>query len=282
MTPQAAAIQQVVSLVESLGANEIRVLHQILGERLNSTARMVPELFVDRSAERMAPQTSFVPDSQDLSLPGVARAESQNQNSNRSLDVFSKSEKWLAPAPTPDTSKWTSRESEVLGWSDYLSQLSSWAAQGSLDFATEINHASRWPAVVSWQSLSQQQKARATRVVAVLRAAFTEHARTSMLINVFLEGISLQEAGGSFSAIQASQGANGYELLRQLTLEYSLRTRSEALSMRAGLASRTFSLSAAETSPTTVVSDVIRRIDFEAARFAKIVATLPSHVDQNG
>ena len=100
--------------------------------------------------------------------------------------------------------------------------------------------------------------------------------------NVFLEGISLQEAGGSFSAIQASQGANGYELLRQLTLEYSLRTRSEALSMRAGLASRTFSLSAAETSPTTVVSDVIRRIDFEAARFAKIVATLPSHVDQNG
>ena len=100
--------------------------------------------------------------------------------------------------------------------------------------------------------------------------------------NVFLEGISLQEAGGSFSATQASQGANGYELLRQLTLEYSLRTRSEALSMRAGLASRTFSLSAAETSPTTVVSDVIRRIDFEAARFAKIVATLPSHVDQNG
>ena len=88
MTPQAAAIQQVVSLVESLRANEIRVLHQILGERPNSTARMVPELFGDRSGERMAPQTSFVPDSQDLSLPGVARAELQNQNSNRSLDVF--------------------------------------------------------------------------------------------------------------------------------------------------------------------------------------------------
>ena len=49
--------------------------------------------------------------------------------------------------------------------------------------------------------------------------------------------------------------ANGYELARQLTLESSLRSRAEALTVRAGLASKTFTLSSSETSPGSIVSD---------------------------
>ena len=53
--------------------------------------------------------------------------------------------------------------------------------------------------------------------------------------------------------------ANGYELVRQLTLEFSLRSRAEALTVRASLASKTFTLSSSETSPGSMVSDTIRR-----------------------
>ena len=64
------------------------------------------------------------------------------------------------------------------------------------------------------------------------------------------------------------QTSNGFELIRQLTLEYSIRTRNEALTFRTALANKTFALSASETSPSSGVTDTIRRIDYEAARFA--------------
>ena len=38
------------------------------------------------------------------------------------------------------------------------------------------------------------------------------------------------------------QASNGFELVRQLTLEYSIRTRSEALSFRTALAGKSFAL----------------------------------------
>ena len=59
-------------------------------------------------------------------------------------DIFSKSEKWLTPAPVPTISEWKSREAEILGWSDYISQLIAWAAQASEIFANEIGQATRW------------------------------------------------------------------------------------------------------------------------------------------
>ena len=76
--------------------------------------------------------------------------------------------------------------------------------------------------------------------------------------------------------------ANGYELVRQLTLEFSLRSRAEALTVRASLASKTFTLSSSETSLGSIASDTIRRMDFECSRYTKLIATLPSHVDSAG
>jgi len=46
-------------------------------------------------------------------------------------------------------------------------------------------------------------------------------------------------------------------------MEYSLRPRREALSFRTALAHKSFSLHASETSPSTVVTDPIRKIDYE-------------------
>ena len=101
-----------------------------------------------------------------------------------------------------------------------------------------------------------QQQARSRRLLAILKAAFSEHPRCSGLISAFCEGVLLTgEPGGLGSVVQQS---NGFELLRQLTLEFSVRTRTEALSLRAGIASKSFVLSAHETSPSSVVSDTMR------------------------
>ena len=66
-----------------------------------------------------------------------------------------------------------------------------------------------------------------------------------MLISVFGEGMSLQSFGSS--GMRAGEAnANGYERVRQLTLDFSLRSRAEALTVRASLASKSFTLSSSE------------------------------------
>ena len=92
----------------------------------------------------------FFGDGPTLPVPNYAGGCGEGQDSwssGRPMDVFAKTEKWLTPAPVPDTSKWTSRESEIMGFSEYLSMLTSWAAQASLEFAQEIEQSSRWNGV---------------------------------------------------------------------------------------------------------------------------------------
>ena len=52
--------------------------------------------------------------------------------------------------------------------------------------------------------------------------------------------------------------------------------------MRSELSSRIFALKHNEMTSATVVGDVIRKIDIEVARFSKLLATLPSHLDRQG
>ena len=145
-------------------------------------------------------------------------------------DVFAKSEKWLGTPPTPDCSKWNSREAEILGWQAYIGM------QASLEFGSEIEHACRWPGPLHWNQLAVLQRARSRRLLAILRSAFGNHPRTLTLINAFSEGINLCNADVGVNA--ELQASNGFELVRQLTLEYSIRTRSEPLSFRTALAGK--------------------------------------------
>ena len=282
MTPQASVIRQVADLVGQLDPNQTRELQVILQERMSSQARMVPEYF----GEFPRPQSGvgFFGDGPTLPVPNYAGGCGEGQDSwssGRPMDVFAKTEKWLTPAPVPDTSKWTSRESEIMGFSEYLSMLTSWAAQASLEFAQEIEQSSRWNGVLHWD-VSGPAKNRSTRLLAILRNAFVGHARTSMLINAFLEGVSLDSHTGTLDLnVARNQVSNGYELLRQMTVEYSLQSRSEALALRTALVNRTFNVKSSEAG-SSQVADVIRRIDYEAARFSRLLGTLPPSVDATG
>ena len=168
----------------------------------------------------------------------------------------------------------------MLGWQKYLGELIAWAMQASLELGNEIEHASKWPGPLTWSEMTLHQRARSMRLFAIVKSTFASHARTSALINAFSEGISL--ASSNVDMNPGVQISNGFELIRQLTLEYSIRTRSEALTFRTALANRTFALSASETSPSSIVTDTIRRIDYESARYQKLIGTLPASVNTVG
>ena len=242
--------------------------------------RGVPEVFGDGLGRAAA--SSFVTAQPFDVLPGFGVQQSNSNGNQQTLDVFAKSEKWLTPAPTP-VGTWKTREEEVLGWAGYLDELSSWAAGGSFEFSVEIQHSSRWPGPIRWSALSGAQQARSRRLMSILKAAFHDNPRCVALVNAFSEGVALHGVGSSDRmTVAVNQQANGFELLRQLTLEFSLRSRSEALSLRTQIAGRSFVLAATQTSPSSLVSDIIRKIDYEAARFSRLLGTLPMQVDTTG
>ena len=288
LTPQAAALQSVMQMVGTLTEAQVQTLQQHLTDRYVTVEqrRQVPDRFGSQGPTGLASDPFFhMQDSLGAPVNGGGLIGAGGNGGvpgggHVPLDIFAKSEKWLSPAPVPASSQWKTREEEIMQWSTYLDSLIGWAAQASLEFSLEIGHASRWPREILWSSLNVQQQARSRRLLAILKSAFSEHPRCLGLISAFCEGVLLSgEPVGFGSAVQQS---NGFELLRQMTLEFSVRSRTEALSLRAGIASKSFVLSAQETSPSSVVSDTIRKVDFETARFAKLLGTLPSHVDTTG
>ena len=272
MTPQANRMHQMFEMSKGLSASQLLTVVQGLQEPLKSQGRETPDVFGQRPLEGSGGKGSGGVPQLDFGLDAGSEM--------KHVDIFSKSEKWLGTPPVPSVASWTSRDAEVIGWSQYVSSLSAWAAQASMDFSIEIQQASRWPSRISWEALQAQKQARALRLHAILKGAFNEHPRTNNLISAFGEGVKLVENDGS--GLNPSQSGKGYELLRQLTCEYSLRNRGEALALRTVFLNKSFALSSSETSPSSIVSDLMRRLDLESARYSKLLGTLPSHVDSVG
>ena len=96
MTPQAASMQEVLGIVGTWSDNQLQTLQQHLSERFVSMQqrRLIPERFGDRGDKGV--QTDFV-------LPQVNVGQLPMPRETGSvpavpLDVFARSEKWLAPA----------------------------------------------------------------------------------------------------------------------------------------------------------------------------------------
>ena len=240
ITPQNERMQEILRMTQGLDPMQVLRLRQVLGEQVNQV-RGVPELFGQRHGM----------------FPNGYNPMHVGTSGDSTLDVFARSEKWIGNPPTPETAKWSNRELEILGWSTYIGDLVAWSMQASLEFGSEIEQACRWPTALQWQELSSAQRARSRRLMAILKAAFNGHPRTVTLINAYSEAVNLLSS--EVGVNPDLQSSNGFELIRQLTMEYSLRTRSEALSFRTALAHKSFSLHASETSPSTVVTDTIRK-----------------------
>ncbi len=207
-----------------------------------------------------------------------------NLESREPLDVFSKNEKWLGNPPSCEPSKWSSREQEVLGWGSFVDSLISWAAQASLVFGEEISHSVKWPESIPWETLSAQQRNRSSRLFAILKSIFTTPSRVSALISTFGEGISLLGIlnGTEIIGTNTHMKHHGFELIRQLSVEYSIKSRAEALSFRAVFLQKQLHVTSAESSSGSVVVDTIRKVDVEASKYMKLLSSASSKIDTSG
>ena len=123
-----------------------------------------------------------------------------------------------------------------------VQELVAWASQGSVQFGREIEQSTHWPSSIAWSSLSVDQQSRAVRLSAILKATFGSHGRIAVMIQSFQEGIDIVPGvtlGDPYSSSNLYLG-NGFELLRQLSQEFSLRSRTEGLSLRVQLLNRFF------------------------------------------
>ena len=208
---------------------------------------------------------AFVRPQGNMQLPGLP---SEGNRSTEERDIFSRSEKWLGSPPVPNHQAWKGRESEVLGMNTYIHELVAWANQASVEFGKEIAQAARWPTQIAWDALSRAQQARGVRLFSVLKAAFADHGRITLMIQSFGEGLDIVAVAmqGDVFGNSLSYMGNGFELLRELAKEFSLRSRAEAMSLRAMLMARTFQ---AQTS-SAPVADTVRQIEVAVARFVRL------------
>ena len=153
------------------------------------------------------------------------------------------------------------RQEEILCFSEYVLQLRSWVALGSDVFALEIEQALRWPTELRTASLSKGAQVRSARLLAILQQVFASYPRADMLLRAYVEGV------GADGVYQIHRGTSGFEALRILGKEFSLRSRAEASFFRAEVLKKSFR----GESNATAVSDIVRKLDVEPSRYRKLV-----------
>ena len=165
---------------------------------------------------------------------GSSSDTARHRDVSNERDVLSRSEKWLPSPPVPNTSTWRDRETEITGFFKYIQSLRAWSQLASSKMATEIEQSIKWPTEIVYSTLTPGQQARSSRLFALLKVAFANHDRSDSLIRAFEAGCAVHNSP------QKPFGSCGYELIRVLALEFSLRTRTEAICLRAELLRRKF------------------------------------------
>ena len=132
---------------------------------------------------------------------------------------FKRSEKWMPAMPIADHSKWKKRVDEVYGFISYVHELSTWVGFGSDEFGKEILFAVRQPDEILQSNLNKNQCTRSIRLMSILKAAFQNHARASLIMSNYEEK-------------RFRLDTCGFEALRLLAREFCVKTRTELLFFR--------------------------------------------------
>ena len=127
-------------------------------------------------------------------------------------------------------------------------------------FALEIEQALRWPTELHTASLSKGAQVRSARLLAILQQVFASYPRADMLLRAYIEGV------GADGVYQIHRGTSGFEALRILGKEFSLRSRAEASFFRAEVLKKSFR----GESNATAVSDIVRKLDVELSRWPRL------------
>ena len=202
-----------------------------------------------------------LPDGQRIPLGPTTGQGSTGGGPSQQMDAFQKSDKWLPELPKIDNSKWRSRIDEILGYESYLDRLISWLGLASDVFASEVKAAMSEPTEIRNENLSAAQISRGVRLMNILKQAFASVPKAQVMISAYVESAQLYRI-------------NGFEIVRLLSREYGVRTRSEALHFKSQLVERTIK--------ANTVTEVVKHLEFEWSRYQKLLQMLDPGVPRDG
>ena len=127
-------------------------------------------------------------------------------------------EKWIPAMPVPGWKSWTSRGIELSGFKDWLEKFSGWLSLIHDAYGPEL-----WETIHADYPIqpcrSPEQVMRSKRLFHILQQQFVGYSKIENLIRSRISATGITES-------------NGFELLRLIRKEFSLMSRTEALSYR--------------------------------------------------
>ena len=127
-------------------------------------------------------------------------------------------EKWIPAMPVPGWKSWTSRGKELSGFKDWLEKFSGWLSLIHDAYGPEL-----WETIhadyPTQPCRSPEQLMRSKRFFHILQQQFMGYSKIENLIRSRISATGITES-------------NGFELLRLIRKEFSLMSRTEALSYR--------------------------------------------------
>ena len=163
--------------------------------------------------------------------------------------------KWIPTMPVAQWQQWKTRTAEIAGFWSWIDSLASWLSLLQSSFGAEIKEALGKTSPLYDSQLSPEQGARAQRLQHLLRQAFSGFHRVETIAR-------------AFETSSCTGATNGYELLRLLRTEFSVQTRTEAISLRQEFL-RT------HISKYDHLPDLLRQIDVKLFQYHQLVGTYP-------
>ena len=182
-------------------------------------------------------------------LSGGVPAPSGDGAVGKSLDT-----KWIPTMPMPRMNEWKSRVEEIRGFWSWYEAFANWLALIHASFPGEMKETMESMVAIGVTMLSPDQMARSQRLLYLLKNAFQSSTTRVMNLTRNLE--------------LSGQELTGYEMLRQIRLEFSLKTRSEALSLRGDVLRATFK--------NDNLLDLLRQIESKLLEYKQLLGTFPN------
>ena len=127
-------------------------------------------------------------------------------------------EKWIPAMPVPAWKSWTSRGKELSGFKEWLEKFSGWLSLINDSYGPEL-----WETIHADYPIhpcrSPEQVMRSKRLFHILQQQFTGYSKIENLVRSQISATGITDS-------------NGFELLRLIRKEFSLMSRTEALSYR--------------------------------------------------
>ena len=127
-------------------------------------------------------------------------------------------EKWIPSMPVPPWKQWTTRGRELSGFKDWMEKFCGWLCLIQDAYGPELTEAINAQYPIQ-PVRSPEQTMRSKRLFHLLQQNFMGYSKIENLIRSQISATGITES-------------NGFELLRQIRMEFSLMSRTEALSYR--------------------------------------------------